>query len=113
MNSGTQAAEEAGNMVDLDNNPTKLVEVVAIGKQLLMTSGSRTTFSVANDVALAMAYPLVPRVARARNLPRVRPSASKWSLARYKPTTGRKPRPWFRTCRLSCPGRWFTAAKFS
>ena len=51
MNSGTQAAKEAGNMVDLDSNPTKLIEVVAIGKQLLMTRGSLTTFSIANDVA--------------------------------------------------------------
>jgi potassium-transporting ATPase ATP-binding subunit len=51
MNSGTQAAKEAGNMVDLDSNPTKLIEVVEIGKQLLMTRGSLTTFSVANDVA--------------------------------------------------------------
>jgi K+-transporting ATPase ATPase B chain len=51
MNTGTQAAKEAGNMVDLDSNPTKLIEVVSIGKQLLMTRGSLTTFSVANDVA--------------------------------------------------------------
>ena len=51
MNSGTQAAKEAGNMVDLDSNPTKLLEVVAIGKQLLMTRGALTTFSIANDVA--------------------------------------------------------------
>ncbi|WJM83817.1 potassium-transporting ATPase subunit KdpB [Dickeya chrysanthemi] len=51
MNSGTQAAKEAGNMVDLDSNPTKLIEVVHIGKQMLMTRGSLTTFSVANDVA--------------------------------------------------------------
>jgi len=51
MNSGTQAAKEAGNMVDLDSNPTKLIEIVEIGKQLLMTRGALTTFSVANDVA--------------------------------------------------------------
>jgi len=51
MNSGTQAAREAGNMVDLDSNPTKLIEVVEVGKQLLMTRGSLTTFSIANDVA--------------------------------------------------------------
>ena len=51
MNTGTQAAKEAGNMVDLDSNPTKLIEIVAIGKQLLMTRGSLTTFSIANDVA--------------------------------------------------------------
>jgi K+-transporting ATPase ATPase B chain len=51
MNSGTQAAKEAGNMVDLDSNPTKLIEIVGIGKQLLMTRGALTTFSIANDVA--------------------------------------------------------------
>jgi K+-transporting ATPase ATPase B chain len=66
MNSGTQAAKEAANMVDLDSDPTKLIEVVEIGKQLLMTRGSLTTFSIANDVAkyfailpamFAVAYP--------------------------------------------------------
>jgi K+-transporting ATPase ATPase B chain len=51
MNSGTQAAKEAGNMIDLDSNPTKLIEIVEIGKQLLMTRGALTTFSIANDVA--------------------------------------------------------------
>jgi K+-transporting ATPase ATPase B chain len=51
MNTGTMAAKEAGNMVDLDSNPTKLIEVVAIGKQLLMTRGALTTFSIANDIA--------------------------------------------------------------
>jgi K+-transporting ATPase ATPase B chain len=51
MNSGTQAAREAGNMIDLDSNPTKLIEVVEIGKQLLMTRGALTTFSIANDVS--------------------------------------------------------------
>jgi potassium-transporting ATPase ATP-binding subunit len=51
MNSGTRAAKEAGNMVDLDSNPTKLIEIVEIGKQLLMTRGALTTFSIANDVA--------------------------------------------------------------
>jgi K+-transporting ATPase ATPase B chain len=71
MNSGTQAAREAGNMVDLDSNPTKLIEVVEIGKQLLMTRGSLTTFSIANDVAkyfaiipamFAAAYPELGRL---------------------------------------------------
>ena len=66
MNTGTQAAKEAGNMVDLDSDPTKLIEIVEIGKQLLMTRGSLTTFSIANDVAkyfailpamFAVAYP--------------------------------------------------------
>ena len=51
MNTGTQAAKEAGNMVDLDSSPTKLIDIVRIGKQLLMTRGALTTFSVANDVA--------------------------------------------------------------
>jgi K+-transporting ATPase ATPase B chain len=51
MNTGTQAAKEAGNMIDLDSNPTKLIEIVEIGKQLLMTRGTLTTFSIANDVA--------------------------------------------------------------
>lgn len=51
MNTGTQAAKEAGNMIDLDSNPTKLIEVVEVGKQLLMTRGALTTFSIANDVA--------------------------------------------------------------
>jgi len=51
MNTGTQAAKEAGNMVDLDSSPTKLIDIVRIGKQLLMTRGSLTTFSIANDIA--------------------------------------------------------------
>ena len=51
MNTGTQAAKEAGNMVDLDSNPTKLIEVVDVGKQMLVTRGALTTFSIANDVA--------------------------------------------------------------
>jgi K+-transporting ATPase ATPase B chain len=68
MNTGTQAAKEAGNMVDLDSNPTKLIEIVAIGKQLLMTRGALTTFSIANDVskyfaivpaAFASTYPVL------------------------------------------------------
>ena len=50
-NTGTQAAKEAGNLVDLDSNPTKLIEIVEIGKQLLMTRGALTTFSIANDIA--------------------------------------------------------------
>ncbi len=71
MNSGTQAAKEAGNMVDLDSNPTKLIEIVEIGKQLLMTRGALTTFSLANDVAkyfaiipaaFASTYPALDRL---------------------------------------------------
>jgi K+-transporting ATPase ATPase B chain len=68
MNTGTQAAKEAGNMVDLDSNPTKLIEIVEIGKQLLMTRGSLTTFSIANDLSkyfciipamFAVTYPML------------------------------------------------------
>jgi len=71
MNSGTQAAKEAGNMVDLDSNPTKLIEIVRIGKQMLMTRGSLATFSIANDVAkyfaiipaaFATTYPALARL---------------------------------------------------
>jgi K+-transporting ATPase ATPase B chain len=71
MNTGTQAAKEAGNMVDLDSDPTKLIEIVAIGKQLLITRGALTTFSIANDVAkyfaivpamFAVAFPVLDRI---------------------------------------------------
>ena len=71
MNTGTMAAREAGNMVDLDSNPTKLIEIVAIGKQLLITRGALTTFSIANDVAkyfaiipamFAVTYPALNRL---------------------------------------------------
>ena len=60
MNSGTQAAKEAGNMVDLDSDPTKLIEVIEIGKQLLMTRGALTTFSIAND--LAKYFAIIPAI---------------------------------------------------
>ncbi|MDP4205819.1 MAG: HAD-IC family P-type ATPase, partial [Bacteroidota bacterium] len=63
MNTGTQAAREAGNMVDLDSNPTKLIEVVEVGKQLLMTRGALTTFSIANDVSKYFA--IIPAIATA------------------------------------------------
>jgi K+-transporting ATPase ATPase B chain len=71
MNTGTSAAKEAGNMVDLDSNPTKLIEIVEIGKQLLITRGALTTFSIANDVAkyfaiipaaFASTYPVLDRL---------------------------------------------------
>jgi potassium-transporting ATPase ATP-binding subunit len=70
MNTGTSAAKEAGNMVDLDSNPTKLIEIVEIGKQLLITRGALTTFSIANDVAKyfaiipAMFASVIPGLAR-------------------------------------------------
>ena len=70
MNTGTMAAREAGNMVDLDSDPTKLIEIVEIGKQLLMTRGALTTFSIANDVAKyfaiipAMFLAFYPQLAR-------------------------------------------------
>jgi len=60
MNTGTMAAKEAGNMVDLDSNPTKLIEIVEIGKQLLMTRGALTTFSIAND--LAKYFAIIPAI---------------------------------------------------
>ena len=71
MNTGTQPAREAANMIDLDSNPTKLIEIVEIGKQLLMTRGSLTTFSIANDVskyfaiipaAFATTYPILEKL---------------------------------------------------
>ncbi len=70
MNSGTQAAKEAGNMVDLDSDPTKLIEIVEIGKQLLMTRGSLTTFSIAND--LAKYFAIIPALFAA-TLPWLKP----------------------------------------
>jgi K+-transporting ATPase ATPase B chain len=68
MNTGTQAAKEAGNMVDLDSDPTKLIDVVEIGKQLLITRGALTTFSIANDVAKYFAIIPAMFVARYPNL---------------------------------------------
>jgi K+-transporting ATPase ATPase B chain len=89
MQTGTQAAREAGNMVDLDSDPTKLIEVVEIGKQLLMTRGALTTFSIANDVAKyfaiipAMFLAFYPQLSalnvmgwRRRRAPSCRPSSS-------------------------------------
>lgn len=69
MNTGTQAAKEAGNMIDLDSSPTKLLQVVRIGKQLLMTRGALTTFSIANDVAkyfavIPVLYGIYPELAQ-------------------------------------------------
>ena len=81
MNTGTQAAKEAGNMVDLDSNPTKLIEIVEIGKQLLMTRGALTTFSIANDVAKYFA--IIP-AAFADDLPgaRARSTSCAWRRRR-------------------------------
>jgi K+-transporting ATPase ATPase B chain len=81
MNSGTQAAKEAGNMVDLDSNPTKLIEIVRIGKQLLMTRGSLTTFSIANDVAkyfaiIPAAFASTYPVLNALNIMRLNPATA-------------------------------------
>ena len=78
MNTGTQAAKEAGNMVDLDSNPTKLIEIVEIGKQLLMTRGALTTFSIANDVAKYFA--IIP-AAFATHLPRCSNALNMMQLA--------------------------------
>ena len=77
MNTGTQAAKEAGNMVDLDSNPTKLIEIVEIGKQLLITRGSLTTFSIANDVAKYFA--IIPAMFAGR-VPGPRPAERDGSL---------------------------------
>ena len=83
MNTGTQAAREAGNMVDLDSDPTKLIEIVGLGKQLLMTRGALTTFSVANDVAKyfaiipAMFVVLYPGLARAQRHAADQPAAAR------------------------------------
>ena len=89
MNTGTSAAKEAGNMVDLDSNPTKLIEIVDIGKQLLVTRGALTTFSVANDLAkyfailpamFLVAFPSLPGSTscawRLRSRPSCPPSSS-------------------------------------
>jgi potassium-transporting ATPase ATP-binding subunit len=85
MNSGTQAAREAGNMVDLDSNPTKLIEVVEVGKQLLMTRGALTTFSIANDVAKYFA--IIPAI----------------SIALYAGTNGQGPLSALNIMRLGSP----------
>ncbi len=97
MNTGTPAAKEAGNLIDLDCDPTKLIEIVLVGKQLLISRGALTTFSVANDVAkyfailpalFVTAYPAsdalnVMRPARARPAPSCRRSSStRWSSSR-------------------------------
>ncbi len=86
MNTGTQAAKEAGNMVDLDSNPTKLIEIVEIGKQLLITRGSLTTFSIANDVAKYFA--IIPAMFSGV-LPRSTSSTS-WRSTRRAPRSSRR-----------------------
>ena len=90
MNSGTQAAKEAGNMVDLDNDPTKLIEIVEIGKQLLMTRGTLTTFSIANDVAKYFA--IIPALFMVA-IPQLAPIESSWGCIDLK-------RPFFRLSSL-------------
>ena len=82
MNTGTSAAKEAGNMVDLDSNPTKLIEIVEVGKQLLITRGALTTFSIANDVAkyfailpAMFAFTYATSAGRARAARRAEPDA--------------------------------------
>jgi len=79
MNTGGQAAKEAGNMVDLDSNPTKLIEVVEIGKQLLMTRGALTTFSIPNDVAKYFAIIIHGSGCEGARLPR-----TDWNRQRYR-----------------------------
>jgi len=82
MNSGTQAAKEAGNMVDLDSDPTKLIEVVEIGKQLLMTRGALTTFSVSNDVAkyFSILPAMLTGLAAFQSVPGAPPSSAFWAM---------------------------------
>ena len=80
MNTGTQAAKEAGNMVDLDSNPTKLIEVVEIGKQMLITRGALTTFSIANDVAKYFA--IIP--AMLVGCSRSSPLSTSWASIAFK-----------------------------
>ena len=98
MNTGTQAAREAGNMVDLDSNPTKLIEIVEIGKQLLITRGALTTFSVANDVAkyfailpaiFAATYVAAAR-ARTRSATGRSTSSTSWTSARPSRRSSRR-----------------------
>ena len=88
MNTGTQAAKEAGNMVDLDSNPTKLIEIVEIGKQLLITRGSLTTFSIANDVAKYFA--IIPAMFAGRVSPAARPAQHHEPRARRTPRSCRR-----------------------
>ena len=89
MNTGTQAAREAGNMVDLDSNPTKLIEIVEVGKQLLITRGALTTFSIANDVAKYFA--ILPAI----------------FVATYATTAGRT------RARCTCSTSWISATRES
>ena len=91
MNTGTQAAREAGNMIDLDSNPTKLIEIVEVGKQLLITRGALTTFSIANDVAKYFAI-LPAMFAATYAPPAIRPA--RWTSST---SCGWAPR-----CRRSC-----------
>ena len=77
MNTGTQAAREAGNMVDLDSNPTKLIEIVEVGKQLLITRGALTTFSIANDVAKYFA--ILPAIFAATYARRIGRQTGRWT----------------------------------
>ena len=87
MNTGTQAASEAGNMVDLDSDPTKLIEVVEIGKQLLMTRGALTTFSIANDVAKYFA--IIPAMF-VGHLPAAAARSTSWACARRRARSCRR-----------------------
>ncbi len=91
MNTGTQAAREAGNMVDLDSNPTKLIEIVEVGKQLLITRGALTTFSIANDVAKYFA--ILPAIfARPTRPPATRGRSTRSTSCRWAPPSRRSSR---------------------
>ena len=99
MNTGTQAAREAGNMVDLDSNPTKLIEIVEVGKQLLITRGALTTFSIANDVAKYFA--ILPAIF-APPTPRPASPRARWRTS----TSWTSARPSRRSSRRSSSTRW-------
>ena len=88
MNTGTQAAREAGNMVDLDSNPTKLIEIVEVGKQLLITRGALTTFSIANDIAKYFA--ILPAIFAATYGGALALSSTSWTWARHGRRSSRR-----------------------
>ena len=110
MNTGTQAAKEAGNMVDLDSNPTKLIEIVEVGKQLLITRGSLTTFSIANDVAKyfaiipAMFSGVLPALDSLNVMQLVQPSIGDRVGGHLQRVDHRRPRP-AGAARRQVPGR--------
>ena len=111
MNTGTQAAREAGNMVDLDSNPTKLIEIVEVGKQLLITRGALTTFSIANDVAKYFA--ILPAIFAATYAAARRPRPARPAqrhVARHARSRRSSPRSSSTRWSSRCSCRWPCAA---